>query len=411
MVVLGAGTMAAAVLALLYQLVIGRRLGPMEYADFAAALSLIYFGAITAGPVNATAARFGAEYATLGDWGRVRGLAYTLMRYTSGVGLLICVGAVAFASPLADWLHFRSRAPLFATIIVLYLTLLVGVARGILRGARDFRKFNINTMVEAGLRVAIGIPLVLVFVTAGVALAGYAIALVIALLLSVRQTATLWQASPRVRIAPRSLMRFGVPMLGFGVVSAGFLTLDMLMVKRLFDGETAGMYAGAVTLARTIFLIQSPFSTLLIPAFVAETVSAGRPAMTLFRVAGAFIAVALVPVAIFAAWPHAVLEVALGSAFVDATPLLLPLAAAGVLSGISTLLANALASVHRFAFLVPYAAGLAVEGTLIAIWHGSVETVATLVLAVQGCTAAVMLVTALATLSRPSPPGWRTEAA
>lgn len=401
--VLGGGTAAAAVLALLYQFVVGRALGPAEFADFATVLSLVYFGAIAAGPVNATAARFSAEFAAKGDLGSIRALASVLLRWVARYGLLVCALALLVARPLGAWLHFRSLAPLVVAVAILYVSLIVNLARGLLRGVLRFSTYNVNVVVEAGLRLIVGIPLVWVFVDAGSAVSAYVIALIVLLPVSALQVRSIWGGTEPSPIDPHRVKRFGFPMTLFTVCMAGFLTVDMVLVKHLFDSEQAGLYGGAVTLARSITLIYAPFGVMMMPLFVDEAVKGGRPFLTLARVGSYFVGVAGIPVLILGLWSRQVLTLTLGSAFAQAAPLLLPLAGSALLGGISALIGNALAGLDRFRFLGLYLAGLVLEVVVLAVWHGSIENVALLVLLVQGITTGAMILTALMTARPPVP--------
>jgi O-antigen/teichoic acid export membrane protein len=404
-VVLAGGTATAAVLALVYQFVVGHTLGTEEFADFATALSLVYFGAMAAGPISATATRFSAEFAERGEFGKIRSVAALLSRWVTGWGLVGCVIALVAVRPVSTWLHFRSVVPLVVAIAVVYLTLLVSLARGFLRGVQDFPRYNLGLIVEAGLRLGLGVLFVNLLLNAGAALAAYAIALVIVLPLSAGQVKSTWRAHLSAPVDPSTIRRFGLPMLLFALISAGFLTVDMVLVKRLFAAPEAGLYGGAVTLARSVGLIYAPFGLMLLPLFVAETVRGGRPLLTLLRVGAYFVGLAWLPVLAFMIWSTEILGLTFGSDFLAAAPLLVPLALCAMLAGISTLIGNALAGLDRFWFLVPYICGLVLETALLATWHQSLERVALMVLTAQALTALAMILTAIAT------PGLRGGAA
>ena len=394
---LGSGTFAAAVLALLYQFLVGHALGPAEFADFATALSLVYFGAVAAGPVNATAARFSAEFAARGQLGRVHSLARILLRWVARFGFVACVVALIAVRPLGTWLNFRSVTPLLLAAMFLYFTLIVNLARGLLRGVQEFARYTLNIVGEAGLRLVFGIPLVLLLRDAASAVGGYLVALVILIPLSGRQVRSIWRESASDSVDYAVVRRFGVPMIVFALSNAGFLTVDIVLVKHLFENEQAGLYGGAITLARSIGLIYAPFGAMMIPLFVAEAVTGGRPSGTLLRICLYFVALGVVPILAFALWPSEILGLTLGSAFSQAAPILVPLAASMLLAGVSALIGNALAGLDRFLFLAPYTGGLLLETILLSVRHGSLEEIALLVLTVQALTAGAMILTAIVT--------------
>ena len=177
--------------------------------------------------------------------------------------------------------------------------------------------------------------------------------------------------------------------------------VDMLLVKRLFSGPEAGLYAGAITLARSIALIYGPFGIMLLPAFVSQGASGPPPFRMVLRVVGYFLAAAALPLAAFALWPEEILTLAFGEQFGAAAPLLLPLAGAAALAGLSALIGNSLAGLGRFRFLGIYLGGLLLLISGLLMRHDSIAQVAVIVLLVQAITAAAMLLLFLATSRMP----------
>lgn len=389
--VLIVGAAVTAALSLMYQVVAGRALGPAQYADFAAALSLIYLGLATAGPINATLARFSAEYAAAGELGKIRGLAGFATRRLAIYGLIVGAIALIVLRPLARTLHFSSSAVLLLAIVVLYLTLLVSVERGVLRGTLEFAKYNRSVVTEAVLRLLLGVPLLYAFGNAGAAVGGYAVALLTLLPLATRQAKATWKNEAAEPVPAAEVLKFGSPMFVFTIASAAFVNLDMLLVKSFFSGIDAGLYGGAITLARSIAFIYGPFGILLLPAFVSQGASGPPPFRMVLRVVGYFLAAAALPLAAFALWPEEILTLAFGEAFGAGTPLLLPLAGAAALAGLSALIGNALAGLGEFRFLGVYLGGLLLLVSGLLVWHDSLDVVAMIVLVAQSITAAAML--------------------
>lgn len=395
-VVVAAGAAVTAVFSLVYQLVAGRTLGPVSYADFAAALSLIYIGSSAAGPVNSTVARFSAQFVARGELGKVRGLVEMATRRVAGFGFIAAALALIGVRPLGHALHFSSAAPLVLVIAVLYLTLLVSVERGVLRGALDFAKYNRSVVTEAALRLLIGVPLLYAFAGASSAVGGYAAALLVLLPLSAKQATATWKGEEAVPVSEPEVLRFGSPMFAFSLAFVAFLNVDMLLVKLFFPGQEAGLYGGAITLARSIALIYGPFGILLLPMFVSQGAGGSPPFRMVLRVVAYFLAAAAFPLVALGLWPEEILTLAFGEAFGAAAPLLFPLAVAATLAGFSALMGNALAGLERFRFLAAYVGGLLLMISGLWLWHESLDRVVVVVLAAQSITAVAMLVLLLA---------------
>ena len=144
----------AALLTIGYLVYAGRILGPAEYADFSAALSVIYFFAAALSPIAPTLARIAARRAARGEEATIASLRRAVVgRLILGCGVIVLIASAA-APALARWLNFRTAAPLIAAFVAGLLFAILSAERGVLQGLMLFRSYNANVILEALIRAA-----------------------------------------------------------------------------------------------------------------------------------------------------------------------------------------------------------------------------------------------------------------
>lgn len=398
----GAGLTAA--LALLFALLAARWLAPEGYAEFAAAAALALAAQTALGPINGTVARFVAEYTPRGEYGRVRTLAREVGRRVALYGLLLLALSLILVPLFQHSLRFSSAGPLLVACGIVYLNLLLSVARGVLRGARAFQAFNVNTIGEAAVRLMAGVMLLLFRATATVALLAYVIALGATLLVSRVQLNRLWRGHEPSAVDGRAVRRYTAPMVVLMLTVAGFEHVDLLIVKRYFPAEDAGVYAAAVTVARAFGLLVYPVSTVLLPSLMARRQAGTRVLPALARLVGVFLGVAAVPMAIICFFSAELIEVLFGAAYAGAADVLVWLAAARIVGHVAYLLILSAAALDRFRVLVVYVPALLVQVGALMLWHTTPRQVVTILLLVQTFTMAALLVELLITARKTRPP-------
>jgi len=390
--ILTVGTGTAAALSLVYSVYAGRVLGPAGYADFAAALVFASLCNIALGPINGTVARFAAQYAARGEAGRVRALHDEVSRRVALYSTAAMVVGLAALKPLADVLHFRSVAPLLTAFVIVVLTLLLSVGRGVLRGVQSFGAYSVNIVAEALVRLGIGCAMFAILPTATGGLGAYVLALAITYAVQHGQLRGVWRGHAPEPLDGDAIRRFVVPMFVMMGVSAGFENIDLLFVKGCFGETDAGAYGAAFVLTRVIAVAATPFHVLMLPLLTGLHERGHGLGGAFARVCAYFLLLTGLPLIAFGLWPEAILSRLYGADYATAAPVLLPLAGARLFGYLSGMIALLHASTGRFRFLWVYVPALAVQAAVLGIWHDTLMTVVAAVLVVQAVGLAAMAV-------------------
>lgn len=382
-VILVGGTGIATALGLVFSAVAGRLLGPERGADFFAAVSLVAFCQIALGPINTTVARFCARFAGESAPGKVHSLYRAVSRRVIVVGA-IAIAAALLATPLIRIvLKFDSAGPVIAALLTLYVTFILSVARGTLRGLQAFVSLNVNNITEALVRLTLGILLLLMSRSATVAVAAYLSGTLIAALLGHMQVRAMVTGHQRERVDGKEVVAFTLPVFVMMLIAAGFQNVDMLLVKSLFSDAAAGLFGAAHTLSRTMGALVTPFNTLMLPMVARMHGEGENVAGPMLRVVGYFLLLAAVPLAVFALAPDLVMTTLFGADFKPAGALLFPLSLARLAGHTAHMGALACAGLGRFRFLYVYGAGFFAQVILLTLFHGSPEAVVRVALVSQ----------------------------
>ncbi len=381
--VLIAGTGLSALLSLAYAVHAGNVLGPALYADFAGAISLVSLCNIALGPINGTVTRFTAQYACQGAYGKILTLSREVARRVALYGLMGGGFALLMLTPLTDAFNFRSVWPILVAVGVVYLTLLLSVARGVLRGVQSFGHYSLNIALEAVVRLFFGVVLLSWVCSAVSGLLAYPIGLVVVLMVSRAQLRRVWGGCEPQSLDGTAVRQFALPMFVLMFASAGFENADMLFVKHYFSESEAGVYGSAFTLVRAISVIATPFCTLMLPLLTRLHEQGDGLSRSFVRVCGHFLLLSAVPLLLFAIWSEKIMLLLYGQPYIEAAPLLLPLAGARLVGYLGAMIALFHASTGRFGFLMLYLPVLAIEVVALFVWCDSLIAVVIVALVAQ----------------------------
>ena len=385
-IVLVFGMGATTLLSLLYTSFAARTLGTVVAADYFAAVSLVAFCQIALGPINATVAKFSADYFARGEMGRVRALSRHASRWVAVYGVLLAVPALVLIRPLARMLNFASVWPLFIALGMVYVTMLLSVVRGVLRGVQDFGNLNANMILEAGVRLGLGVMLLSSWATAPAGLCAFLAGLIVTVVWAYARLWRTWRRHPVQDIDIKAIRGFTGPMWILLFITAGYQNLDMLAVKYQFAAEEAGLYGAVFSIVRWVSAMVTPFNILLLP-LLTTLHSQGR------GVSGTFLRICLYctlmvagPLVLFAMFPERIVVWLCGPKYAAGGGLLFSLSVARFLGHVSQMIGLAFAATNRFRFLYLYFAGLVFEAATLVVFHDSLTTVVSVVFAAQGAT-------------------------
>jgi O-antigen/teichoic acid export membrane protein len=384
-----AGAGVAALLTLAALVYVGRAVGPNEYAEFSAALAVIYIVTLAMSPLIPALSRVAAAHTANGRADRAIALRRSVLAVAWKAVILSALLGAIIVAPLARWLRFRSPTPLAIAIVTSLVFVLLAIDRGFLQGLFRFRPYNLNVVAESAIRAAAVVLLLQTTRAAGPAMLAWAsgtIAAYAMIVFAFRGDAATSEATSWSEVI--ALLR---PMLLLMVALAAFQNTDVLAVKRWLPAEVAGAYGAAGVVARGFGALFVPLYALAGP-LLTEAREKGRSVFAeTLRLTAIYVGLAIVPLAIVALWPDLILSRLYGPQYAVVAPIFAPLCGVTVASYIGVMLSQGLLTIGRYRFVLIYAVCAAAQLAGLGLYHATVTDVLRVLWVCQG--AAFVLVT------------------
>ena len=390
-----------AILSVTFIALVARTVGPAAYAEFSAAVAVAALVSLALSGAATTATHLAAVYAAAGATARIRGLSELILRRLVLYGLIGALVWAVIAPWLGSWMRFTSPSLAVAAYIVAFGSLGLTIQRGIVRGKQEFGVYGVSLVAEATLRLIAGAALLALLNVPVAAVIAYAVAsFIVGGWLAMRTRSAAPAAAP---VSPSDFGRLLGPTTVLVLSMAVFQNIDVLIAKRFFASVDAGTYAAAATLARWTALVAMPVDILLLPrvTFLLQRRAAIRRAV--LQLAGAALAMVLVPLTAFAMVPDQLMRWIYGPEFVKASALLLPVGAAFFMAHISYSVTQALLAAGRRLSLYLFACVAMIEVCVLIFWHPTLYSVALTMVIARATVLIGTLATAFATRSAPHP--------
>lgn len=321
----------------LFNLLLGRWLGPEAFADLSLIVTLMLMITFVTVTFQLTAAKFAAMYQAAGDEWKLSALHTWLGRqgwlWGTAVGLILAGGAPLWQR----FFHTESPWPFVILGIGLPIYFAQGIGRGLLQGESRFSRLALSYQAEMWVRLAIG----LVLVAAGAAVNGAVLAI------SLSFVATWFVARRRpseTAVLPQKvrqeIARYALPVL---VVHLGQILInnsDILIVKRYFSAGEAGQYAALALIGRMVFFATWSVVTVIFP-LVAQRQQRGEPHRHLLGLGlAAVTGVSALIILATVLFPNLIMRLLFGSAYLAVAPLLWQYALATTLYALANVIVS-----------------------------------------------------------------------
>ncbi len=323
-----------------YNLIMGRWLGPSLFADLSLIVTLLLIVTFITAPIQMTTARYTAIHAADADVKTLASIRRFIWRIAAMLGLTLTVLFATFAPLLQSFFHTQSFLPFIIFGAALPFSLLQGVERGILQGRTHFKVLAISYQVEMWTRLFVSIILVALGLSVNGAVIGISLSFFATWLtarLAVRDLFTKEDIQTELR---KELFAFAVPVL---VSQLGQILInngDVILVKRFYESDQAGQYAALALIGRIVFFATWSVVTTMFP-IVAQKQKQGEPHSHLLWVSlGIVLGVSLPIVLLTLFVPEWIVKILFGSQYLGIAPLLWLYALATTLYALANVVIN-----------------------------------------------------------------------
>ena len=266
-VVVTIGLFINSVFGYLLQLFLGRTLTVEEFGTFNALLALFYLFGVFANVLSTSLIKVSAELFAKKNYGKLTSLFWTSSAYLLFGGAFIVLLLYTLRMPLAGYMNISQPILFFFLGLYILGNLLVVTPQAYLQGSLKFNAFALYIVIVGFLRLA----LIAFFVLLGYKVGGVYFGLGLSLALSYVVATLLlkkdfkYDKTHDLRDQFNKIAQFSFPVF---VINMGMLAInnvDIILVKKYFDGLSAGYYAGVVTMGKIILFGAGSVTTVMFP--------------------------------------------------------------------------------------------------------------------------------------------------
>ena len=369
-------------------LVLGRVLGPAEFAEASILATAVLMLSFIAVGFQLTAAKYSATFQAEGNNKKLSTLINWLSHrsYVLGIGLTVILILTSYA--IKEFLHFKSIIPLILVMVCIPIYFHLSVSRGFLQGVEKFKRLAFTYISEMAVRLAVTFALVFIVIKMQGGWTSEAIALgFLASFIATYFVSKQKKKNTRDKLQKQDLSLIYKFVFVIGIYEFSQILInnsDIILVKHYFENEEAGLYAALALIGRVVFFATWTIVTLLFPKVIQKE-KKGEKHSHLFW--GSLLVVGGIGCSIIITCfvlDEFIIELLFGGAYLSVAPLLWKYAIATTLFACANVFAYYFMSLNKyFPVALSVIAGLAQIG-LIIMFHQSMEQVITVQIIIMG---------------------------
>ncbi len=373
----------------LYNLLLGRILGPERFADAALLITLLLVLSFIAMTFQLATAKFSVLFEKRVFKGFIS-FSYT---YATLTGCILGILLVVFAGKLQTLFNTQSSImfTLFGLGIPLYF--MMSVNRGIYQGTKKYEALASTYQSEMISRL--GITLLLLFILPISSSAIVAIGIVVSFVLGLIP----FKTSDFSISVKHSLSKKNTRHVTSFFILTGFYELtqiiinnsDILLVKHYFEEYEAGLYASLALIGRVVYFVAWMFVMLLLPKVVQKQKDGEATTPILFKYVLYIALLSVVIVTTCYLLPEFVINVMFGSEYLLMAPLLWKYAIATSLFALSNIFAYYFLSLDKYIPVILSGLLGISQVVLIVFFHNALSEVVTMQIIAMSCLLVVQL--------------------
>lgn len=304
----------------LYNLILGRLLGPKAFSDAAILITLLLVLSFVAMTFQLAVAKFTVIF----ESAVLHRFIKTCYKYAVSFGLVLGTGIIVFAKELQSVFQTESYMMfvIFGIAVPIYFVMSVG--RGKLQGEKDFTNLSITYQLEMFSRLAITFLVLMAFgITSSIAVSiGIGISFVAGVFpLKKKEN----KKYPNIQLSTKdkkAVLNFFILTACYELTQIICNNSDILLVKHYFSAEEAGLYASLALIGRVVYFVTWMFVMLLLPTVVDKKKKGEDTKPVLLKYTGYIILLASIIVACTFLFPEFSVNLLFGEAYVSIAPLL-----------------------------------------------------------------------------------------
>lgn len=357
----------------MYNLILGRLLGPAQFADAAVLITLLLVLSFVAMTFQLVTAKFSVLF----EHSIFANFISKVYKQAFVVGLLLGLLIIVFAKPLKLLFNTESSTMfvIFGCGVPLYF--LMSVNRGAFQGKKAYKPLSITYQTEMLSRLLITLGLILVFnvQSSAVIAIGILLSFVFGLFPFKLKQISFKKSIPLEKKYTKQIKNFFLLTAFYELTQIIINNSDILLVKHYFDAYEAGLYASLALIGRIVYFIAWMFVMLLLPAVVELKKQGKETAPIVFKYIGYIAAISLLIVVACLSFPELIIHILFGEDYISMAPLLWKYAMATSMFAVSNIFAYYYLSLDKYIPVIISGVFGMLQMVLVVFYHDSLGQV------------------------------------
>ena len=357
----------------LYNLILGRVLGPTQFADAAVLITFLLVLSFIAMTFQLVTAKFSVLF----ENELFKNFIAKVYKQAFWVGLFLGILIIAFASNLQAVFNTTSSTMfvIFGCGVPLYF--LMSVNRGAFQGKKAYKSLSITYQGEMLSRLLVTLGIILVFnIKSSVVIAiGILISFVFGLFPFKAKQFSFKKSEPLETTYSKQIKNFFLLTAFYELTQIIINNSDILLVKHYFESYEAGLYASLALIGRIVYFIAWMFVMLLLPAVVELKKEGKETASILFKYVGYIAGISIVIVLGCLLLPELIINILFGEQYLAMAPLLWKYAIATSMFAISNIFAYYYLSLDKYIPVIISGVFGMLQMLLVVFYHDNLEQV------------------------------------
>ena len=356
-----------------YNLILGRILGPEQYADAALLITFLLVLSFIAMTFQLSTAKFSVLF----EDGIFKSFINIIYKYSTITGFVFGLLFIVFSKQLQ--VLFNTQSSLMFTIfgIGIPLYFIMSVNRGFFQGAKKFDKLAITYQGEMLSRLLLTLLLIYTMKLQSSILvaSGIALSFLFGLLPFYSKDLAIRKKHELPYAETKYIIRFFILTAFYELSQIIINNSDILIVKHYFDTYEAGLYASLALIGRVVYFVAWMFVMLLLPKVVQKQKEGEPHTPILFKYVFYITVLSAIIVLGCYVFPELVIRIMFGSEYISVAPLLWKYAIATSLFAISNIFAYYFLSLDQYIPVILSALLGISQVVLIVLFHNSLSEV------------------------------------
>lgn len=358
----------------LYNLLLGRLLGPAQFADAAILITLLLILSF----VGMTFQIVTAKYAVLFEDLDLMRFIKHISNYAVLFGVLFGLGIVLFNNQLQEIFHTQTALMfvIFGVSVPLYF--MMSVNRGLFQGKNLLKQLATTYQTEMASRLVVTMAALFLLpnVPSSIIVAlGIFFSFVLGLFPFQKKITTAISTTHTTVIETKSIAVFFALTAFYELTQIIINNSDIILVKHFFDNKQAGLYASLALIGRVVYFVAWMFVMLLLPKVIQMKKDNQDTLPILLKYVGYITVLSSLIVGFTALFPEFVVWAMFGNAYISISFLLWKYALATSLFAIANIFAYYYLSLNQYFPVVVSALLGFTQIVLIFLYHNTLEQV------------------------------------